>query len=224
MTGGCQQRSAPAQQPPPDAAVLRDRMPTATLPLALFREHGRRVGAADLGCWWFADTGEGRFDLPEPDGTCYFGETVGVAVRERCGRLLAMGLPVSEALYRGRVVTEVPCPQGAAASADLAHPDAVLAGVTGELAATSDYRLTQDWAAALRAAGFGSLRYSARFTPGGEQAVAVFGPAGANHRRPVTRSRDLLEVLRELGYPTVRSDQMSSASLHVTSADLDELT
>lgn len=34
-------------------------------------------------------------------------ETAGVAVRERCGRLIVMGVAITEANYQGRVVSEV---------------------------------------------------------------------------------------------------------------------
>lgn len=181
----------------------------------LYREHGLREDAADGGCWWFASDGEGRFDLQSPRGTCYFGETEGVAVRERCGRILAMGLPLTEDLYRGRVVSEVKAPAPGRPVADMAHPEALQGGVTGELAATSDHELTQEWARACWAAGFGGIRYTPRFTPGREAALALFGQTEAEPRRGVFGRRDLLEVLIQCNYPTIRADELTADTLDV---------
>lgn len=137
-------RSEPAQQPPPPQEVLLARLRRAAPPARLFREHAHRAEAADGGCWWFSSTGEGRFDLQPPQGTCYLGESEGVAARERCGRLMAMGIPITEALYAGRIVTQVPSLQADVEAADLTDPSSLRAGVTGELASTSDYALCQE--------------------------------------------------------------------------------
>ncbi|WP_161958421.1 RES family NAD+ phosphorylase [Ornithinimicrobium cavernae] len=208
-------RARPAQQPPPEAAVLRTGLPRVGPSRRLYREHGLREGD-DGGCWWFASSGDGRFDLEDPHGTCYFGGTEGVAVRERCGRLMAMQIPITERLYAGRVVSEVCAPESAGALADLTSPAALMVGVTGELAATSDYALCQAWARACWDAGFGGLRYPPRFTPGGKEAAfAIFGDEGHHPDPGVLRRRDLLDVLQELGYPAVRSDELGSTTLDI---------
>lgn len=209
-------RSEPAQQAPPDTDSLRTRLPQARPAGRLFREHQHRKSADDGGCWWFSSSGEGRFDLEKPRGTCYLGETEGVAVRERCGRLMAMRLPISEDLYSDRVISEVAQPALGDMLADLTSPASLEAGVTAELATTSDYGLSQAWAAACDVAGFGGLTYSPRFTPSGRETVsAIFSAAGAQPGRGIVRSRSLLEVLTAMGYPTVRSDQLSVNSLVV---------
>lgn len=210
-------RSHQAQQGPPDD--LRGRLPGTTPSTPLFREHEHRPEALDGGCWWFSSNGGGRFDLAAPEGTCYLGETEGVAARERVGRLMAMRVPITESIYRYRVVTEVAAPVLRSPGADLTDPAVLRTGITGELAATSDYRLCQAWAEAIRAAGYGGMRYPPRFTPGGgEAAWAVFGAAGAQPERGTVARRSLLDVLRDLDYPTVRADEQTEASLDVQDA------
>lgn len=209
-------RARPAQQPPPSASLLRERLPRAEVSPRLYREHGLRQAEADGGCWWFSSSGEGRFDLEEPHGTCYLGESEGVAARERCGRLMAMHLPIPEAIYAGRVVTEVRPPLGLEPVGDLSSPASLTVGVTAELTATSDYALCQTWAQQCWDAGFGSIKYAPRFTPGGrEAALAVFGEAGPRPGYGVVHRRSLLEVLREMDYPVIRSDQLGAAALDV---------
>ena len=118
-------------------------------------------------------------DLSLLDGTCYLGETIGVAVRERCGRFLASHQPIPQPHLDGRVVTSVALPELEGSVADLTSPDAALFGVTAELAIGNDYNLSAAWAQALREGGMrGGLYYLPRFTPGQEYALAVFGPGG----------------------------------------------
>lgn len=196
--------------------VLRSALPRARPSGDLFREHGLPSDSADGGCWWFSCSGEGRFDLEDPLGTCYLAETEGVAVRERCGRIIAMGLPVPESVYADRVVSRVSAPELGGDGADLTAADALRAGITGELSATSEYVLTRQWADALWDAGFEALRYAARFTPGGREAAwAVFGRAGAQECGTVRDSRPLREVLHELGHPVLTRDALSEGSLDV---------
>lgn len=213
MTG---HRSEPAQQGPPEVATLRNHLPHVTPIGNLFREHGLREGSPDGGCRWFSSSGEGRFDLTDPLGSCYLGETEGVAARERCGRLMAMGIAITEALYAGRVVSEVPPPDLDGPVADLTHPSALRAGVTGELASSADYALCQEWAQACWDAGFEGLRYAPRFTPGGgERGYALFDEAGAHPARAVVGRRSLFEVLSDLDYPTVRADALTLDTLQL---------
>jgi len=52
-------------------------------------------------------------------------------------------------------------------------------GLTGEIHSTPEYTVTQAWAAALAAAGFGGIRYLLRHDPGQLlTGIALFGPAG----------------------------------------------
>jgi hypothetical protein len=119
----------------------------------------------------------------------------------------------------GRVVTRVLLPDLDGPVADLLAAGAASAGVTGEIHTTSDYRLTAEWAAAVRQDGFGALRYMPRFTPGGEWALAVFGPEGAHPDRPIVRSRPLAEILEELGYDMGRSAIPSTTALRLRTRD-----
>lgn len=167
-------RSAPA-------ATALARLPRAVLAEVVHREHADRP-REDRGCWWFASVAplaepSGRFDLPAPRGTLYVAETAGAAARERCGRFLAAGTPIPEDDVYGRVVSRITA--SLSGLGDLTSPDAATVGVTGEIHTVDDYRLTTTWSAAADAAGFSGLRYTPRFTPGGEAAFAVFGPAGS---------------------------------------------
>nr|WP_281497085.1 RES domain-containing protein [Ornithinimicrobium sp. F0845] len=176
-----------------------------------------RQDETDGGCWWFSCSGEGRFDLEAPQGTCYLAESEGVAARERCGRLMAMNLPIAENIYTGRVVSEVKPPTAIGVVGDLASPDALTVGVTAELTATSDYALCQAWAQQCWDAGFGAIKYAPRFTPGGQEAaLAVFGDAGDHPAYGIiVRRRALLDVLQEMGTELVRSHELGAASLDV---------
>lgn len=167
-------RSAPA-------ATALARLPRAVIAEVIHREHADRP-REDRGCWWFASVAplaepSGRFDLPAPRGTLYVAETAGAAARERCGRFLAAGAPIPEDDVYGRVVSRITA--SLSGLGDLTSPDAAAVGVTGEIHTVDDYRLTTTWSAAADGAGFSGLRYMPRFTPGGEAAFAVFGPAGS---------------------------------------------
>lgn len=203
-------RSKQALQSPPDAVTLHAHLPRAGAPGVLYREHELRSAAPDGGCWWFSSSAHGRFDFTDPAGTCYLGETEGVAARERCGRLMAMQIPITQAIYAGRVISEVPPPQLEGDIADLSDAGALLAGVTAEISSSSDYALCQEWAEACWDAGFEALRYAPTFTPGGaECAFAIFGMTGAQPQRNTVGRRSLLDVIQDLDYPVVRTDELT---------------
>ncbi len=200
LTGDVPRRSASVQQlPPSDLSGF----PEATIPPphSWFREHGRRAGS-DGGCWFFSghradQEPRGRFDLPQPHGTCYLSETPSAAARERCGRLMAAGAPIPPGHYRDRVVSEVRAPAGAVRIADATDASAVHHyQVTRELFSYPDYVLTSRWAAAFHLSGFDALLYEPRFGPGPGRAVALFGIGGSDPGRPVLASVDLVHVLR----------------------------
>lgn len=203
-------RSEQALQSPPDAATLRAHLPRAAAPGVLYREHELRSAEPDGGCWWFSFSAHGRFDLTDPAGTCSLGETEGVAARERCGRLMAMQIPITQAIYAGRVISEVSPPQVDGDIADLSDPAALRAGVTAAISTSSDYALCRAWAHACWDAGFAALRFAPRFTAGGtERAYAIFGDAGAQSDRGVLGRRSLLDVFHDLDYPVVRTDELT---------------
>lgn len=178
-------RSAPAQQgPSPSFAGLPTAAPTGS---EWHREHARRLADPDRGCWYYASlpadpADGGRFDLPAPEGTCYFADAPVVAAMERVGRFTAQGRPVPADLVRDRVVTTVAARELPGSAADLVAPGAAHSfRVTGELFTMPDYAVPQAWAAAVRSAGHEALLSTPRFSPHG-RAIAVFGPRGPHPR------------------------------------------
>ncbi|RBY96346.1 RES domain-containing protein [Blastococcus sp. TF02-8] len=184
---------------PPPADELRDAFPATVYPAGapLFRSHGHRRGP-----WWFADSGQGRFDFTAPDGTCYVAEDEVITLLETYGGLSVV--PAYETAKRDaselRLTEDVRV-------ADLTSNLAAGFRVTSEIATTTDYPLTQRWAAALRAAGYEGVRYWARHDLVHEHAcVALFDRSGdqgavGRARYDVTstvhlpRRRDLLDRL-----------------------------
>lgn len=85
--------------------------------------------------------------------------------------------------------------------ADFTSPLCRELGLTGEIHSTPCYSVTQRWAEALAAAGFGGIRYLLRHDPSMRcVGVALFGPSGPSSRpmsygKPI--SRELLEVVEE---------------------------
>lgn len=205
--------------PPADPGELA-RFPQRTVEGVWFRAHVDR-GGRDHGCWWFASVGDepaagGRFDLPEPHGTCYLASTEEAAARERVGtqlrRVSGRESVTAAALAtpRGPVTvtaTEVPVTRAANLPVKAAQR-----WVNRSLAVgTGIYAVTQAWAAAFRTAGFGGLVHEPRFTGGGRvRSLALFGPAGRPRPvPPVSRTRALREVLQTHGVRVV--DPPSSA-------------
>ncbi len=139
----------------------------------LFRAH-----RAGLGPWWFSSTGEGRFDLPTPRGTCYTALDALSALRERLGPVLGTAAAVPESLLTGTVVSRLRVPEGRDV-ADLQTRRAASFGATRELETMVPYAVPQAWARALAGAGLEGVRYGPRFTPGECSAVALFGDSGA---------------------------------------------
>lgn len=202
MTTPRGRRSAPTQQGPPPGPVLR-RVPTGKVPShAWFREHQRRQGP-DGGCWYYATLPgdpsheSGRFDLPAPEGTCYFADTATVATMERVGRFTTKHKPVPGDFMAGRVVTEIVAGHLPSAAANLTSRKVSAVGVTGELFTMSDYSVPQQWALALRAIGHDGIHYNPRFSPGG-RAIACFGKSGPSPQ-PVVGHTPLRTVLTRAG-------------------------
>lgn len=134
-----------------------------------------RSHSSGLGPWWFASNGAGRFDLGGTHGTCYVAEDEVVTLLEKFGGMRSVPdysigeVSISSVLLAGDLVV-----------ADLTSNRAAAYGVTAEIFDTSDYPLTQRWAASLRAAGFAGVRYWARHDLAHDhRAVAIFDAAGA---------------------------------------------
>ncbi len=156
--------------PPPPPAHLRGAFPARPIPAGteVFRSHRHGNGPC-----WFGHSGAGRFDLANPDGTCYVAESEVVTLLETWGGLQVV--PDYLAAERDssclRLAADV-------VVADFTSNLAVQFGITAEVFSTADYPLTQLWAAALRRSGFDGIRYWARHdlahTAG---CLALFGPA-----------------------------------------------
>lgn len=203
--GVTEPRSTPAQAGPP---LSTEGIPAGRVTVTQwFREHGYRSGAPDGGCWYFATlpvdpaTG-GRFDVPAPDGTCYFANRPLFAALERVGRFTAQHKPVPADLVGGRIVTKVDTSSLPGTVANLvAKRAATHFGITGELFTMPDYSVPQAWADALHQAGHKALVYTPRFSPHG-RAIAVFGPQGPQPQ-PTASTQSLRDLLRAARVPVV---------------------
>ncbi len=136
-----------------------------------------RCHRADRGAWWFSSSGDGRFDLSAPRGTCYLADSPLHALRERLGIVLGASRAVPASLLEHVVVSALGVPEPVAL-ADLQSSAATDFGVTRELETMVPYAVPQAWAGALAAAGHGGIRYGPRLSTGPASAYAVFGAAG----------------------------------------------
>lgn len=171
-------RRDPAQQPP-DESVDHAAFPRRTLTARRrwWRNHTLRADSPDGGAWWFS-SGSGRFDLPEPEGTCYLASTPEAAVMELVGWSHARHGWVPADLLEERVVSTLHLPASVRA-ADCAGEGARQWRVTNELTSTSAYDVAQAWARVFRRDGFGGVLGALRFSPGEARGLALFGTAGA---------------------------------------------
>lgn len=176
-------RNSLALRTPDEASLDFTRFPRKTLRSGSewYRQHAD-LSTSDRGAWWFAScpvggTGKGRFDLPEPDGTCYLATTELGAVNELIGPDCADRGWVDADLVDGRVLSRLRLPRDVKA-ADTTSDRATQFRATNELPVTERYDLTQEWASTFREAGFGGVYASLRFTPGASRGLALFGAAG----------------------------------------------
>jgi len=176
MTG----REQVAQRPP---AVALEGFPTYQLRSAA---HVHRAHSRDRGPWWFSSSGEGRFDLPAPAGTCYLADSPVSALRERLGTVLGESPAVPASLLEDAVVSTLSVPEDVAL-ADLESAAASRFGIIRELGTMVPYAVPQAWARGFANAGHGGVRYAPRFSTGETSSYAVFGPSGAS-RWPVDLS------------------------------------
>lgn len=151
----------------------------------LYRAH--TVGTSP---WWFSADLSGRFDLLQPDGTCYLATDVATALRERFGHeLVRQGTITFQAASRTQVSTlQVPAARWLA---NTCSPAAANFGLTRKIATCPSHQLPQAWAAALFEGGrHAGIRYQTRFAAGAvPNAAALFDAAGehdwATDPRPV---------------------------------------
>jgi hypothetical protein len=129
---------------------------------------------------------KGRFDLPEPEGTCYLATDEMTALLEVFGPDLESGAISSDFLKkRGLRKLHLPREQNLS---DLASREAVRFGITSEIGTIVPYERPQAWAARLRAGGSSGLVYWARHDPARKESVAFFGFHG--ERRTWKKGRE----------------------------------
>ncbi len=181
--------------PPADPSDLRDFPSRALTPSTpLFR-----VVSEGLGPWWFGSSMLGRFDLPEPEGTCYLASDEISALLEVVGGDRLRGVVPAELLEIKRI-RELRAPRELTLS-DLTSRRAVRFGITAEIGTIVPYDCPQAWAARLRESGSLGLVYWLRHDPSGSYGFALFGDHGEEQRwdrgqeRPI--SADLIERLQE---------------------------
>lgn len=163
---------------PPEDARLANFPTTRRVPRNLHRvsEH--------IGTWWFSSRpdGGGRFDLPQPEGTCYLADDLDTALGEKLLRRPKKVVPaerLSELLH-SRVTLVKPL-----VVANLTSTRATAYGVNAEIHTTLDYDKPRAWAESLRRHGARGLRYAARSNPSLEaRCVALFGGDGLHSRAP----------------------------------------
>ncbi len=157
---------------------------------------------------------DGRFDLPEPHGTCYLAadpvaSLLEVLIPERTG-----GAVSSEFITELRI-RELQIPEEVLA-ADVTSRRASGFGITAEIGTLVPYQRPQSWAANLFRAGFRGILYWLRHDPARSEALALFGPHGERKTWKRGRERaisgELIRRLRtECGIEVVappRSDQL----------------
>lgn len=162
--------------------------------------------------WWYSSLpqGNGRFDLPAPEGTCYLADDLDTALGEKLLRRPKKLVPsqrLRELFHAFVTVTTAP------ELADLMAKRAAGWGLNAEIHTCLDYAKPRAWAARLRAAGATGLRFAARSDPALRgRAVALFGAAGRHARAPAgmrtevspldpDRARALLEARGVLVVP-----------------------
>jgi len=157
-------------QPPSATGSLSD-FPAFNLTpsLRVFRIH-----AKDYGPWWFSTSMKSRFDLADPDGTCYVAESRLGAFVERFQDFSVIPFSV----IRDSKIASLQLPQPLRL-ADCTAPQARRFGMTGEIHTVAARDITQAWAQAFSRDGFDGMRYFARHDPSMKRkSIAIFGAAG----------------------------------------------
>jgi len=210
----------PLGAPPAGAGSLAGLPRRALGGRRLFRvwRHTLADGGTRTSPWWFAaiDPGRpeagGRFDLTAPMGTCYLATRAVAALLEALQTRLTL-LPRPELAVRR--LAELKAPGDAPDAAMLtARSVAGRFGITAELWAGRERKITQAWAAALRRDGWWAVYGGISHDPSGRlRSVALFDAAGAHppthgapwacNLRRIDRDRDLEDALARYGV-TVR--------------------
>jgi hypothetical protein len=191
----------PLTAPPADLAGFPPRRSTSSVRVLyrIFWHRDRGTGAPNSP-WRFSTTppGHNRYDVPAPNGTCYWtNRRYGAWVEVFRGAKLVDASDVR----RRRIWTgNAPVLR----LANLRAPKAYSYGVTAAISTQPDYTLPQQWAEALRRHGFDALVGSCSHDPSSTALnVAVFGKAGTPRTQPRwTTSRNRIEQDTELTFRT----------------------
>ncbi|HDL41806.1 MAG TPA: RES domain-containing protein, partial [Actinobacteria bacterium] len=135
-----------------------------------------RCSQTSNGPWWFSSSGDGRFDLRAPRGTCYLATDPIVAVREALGPTEGRRI-VTSRWFEQRSVRLLRLPR-AVRVASVVEPAASRHGVTLEINTVIPYTVPQAWAEAFDVAGFGGVAYLLRHSASPERGIALFSAAG----------------------------------------------
>ncbi len=150
----------------------------STFPGLTLRSNQRfyRCSLTSNGPWWFSSSGDGRFDLRPPRGTCYLATDPIIAVREALGPTVGRRIVAGEWFEQRSVrLLRLPRPLRVACVVDAS---ASRHGVTLEINTVIPYNIPQAWAEAVDAAGFGGVAYLLRHSASPERGIALFSNAG----------------------------------------------
>ncbi len=139
--------------------------------------------------WWFGSTMRGRFDLPEPFGTCYLAHDDLSAILE----VLGNG-PVTPEFVEARRIYRFFVPRRVEVANTRAHT-ASFFGITAEIGILTPYRLPQTWAQRLHEAGAEGISYWLRHDPARAKGCALFSRAGERTAWPRGRKRTISKRL-----------------------------
>lgn len=143
--------------------------------------------------WWFGSTMQGRFDLPEPFGTCYLAHDDLSAILE----VLGNG-PVTPEFVQARRIYRLFVPHSFEVANTRAHR-ATFFGITAEIGTLTPYRLPQAWAQRLQEAGAQGISYWLRHDPARAKGCALFSQSGSRTSWPKGRVRTISQgLLRRL--------------------------
>jgi hypothetical protein len=163
--------------PPPDVSRFPRSRLLPSVPL-------HRAHTAGKSPWWFSFDLSGRFDLIQPNGTCYLATDVATALRERFGHdLVRQGVVTFQAAARTHV-SRLQVPSGRWL-ANTCSPAAANFGMTREIGTCPSYDIPQAWAAAFFGGGKHSgIRYQTRFSTGATPNAAALFDASGKHEWP----------------------------------------
>jgi hypothetical protein len=156
-----------------------------------------RVTRKGQGPWWFGSSMAGRFDLTEPEGTCYLAGDAIAALLEVVGPNRVTGF-ISRTFLEQRILFRLQVPEGKLL-ADLTSRRSSEFGLTLEVHSVVPYDHPQAWAQVLRQVGFDGLRYMVRHDPAGGRGIALFDLHGEHtwpHEPGETIGKELVETLQ----------------------------